>query len=601
MNKTAVLLLSVLIIATLFTNCNGEATASLVDSGPADIVVYGTVFTAEKDGNEVVEAFAVRNGRYVCVGTEEDVAPYIKEGVTKVIDRRDNGLIIPGCTEGHGHFVGIDALVHEGVIPGLGCTYKELLYKLREAVSSDKKPPFFLSWGILPSDEELMEDIANGKNFAEEIDGIAPDIPVIFIDGSGHQAICNTMVLKKIGYYDGRTVRGGSVWMIGEGENEKPSGIIGDELVPYAVEQCCDLSVLGDAVFQKACESATDTLHKRGFTNYFDAYLNYLCEDFYKHLKKIDMAGKLSVNVSSCQCIRSYESEEYVKKIDHARELADRYHSEHFNPYNIKLFADGVVETGTGWCEAGTGWDETGKYNNGTTGNKVWEEDELVDLVKYANSRNLLVHTHAYANAAVRATIDAYIKSNETSGKTNRNTLGHVRNINTEDKDRAAANHIGIAANMIWHYNDGNPATGDTLTSMLPAKVAKSGYPMKSLTDAGILVSSSTDAPCAETIEGNIMNIIEIATTGKKPNVTESFEPFGSEELLTVREVLMCLTINGARMLGIDNKCGSIVARKNADFVILDKNFLNYTEESDLRTIHEAKIQDVYFEGIKVL
>ena len=124
------------------------------------------------------------------------------------------------------------------------------------------------------------------------------------------------------------------------------------------------------------------------------------------------------------------------------------------------------------------------------------------------------------------------------------------------------------------------------------------GYPMKSLLDAGVLVSSSTDAPCGETIKGTIQNIIEVATTGIAP--TYNYHVYNPDELISVREVLDCLTINGAKQIGIDDKCGSIKVTKNADFVILDKNFLDFTELEDLKTIHEANIEYVYFEGSKV-
>lgn len=52
--------------------------------------------------------------------------------------------------------------------------------------------------------------------------------------------------------------------------------------------------------------------------------------------------------------------------------------------------------------------------------------------------------------------------------------------------------------------------------------------------------------------------------------------------------------------MGIDDKCGSIKVGKNADFVTMDVNFINYTELDDLRTIHNTKINQVYFEGNQV-
>lgn len=121
---------------------------------------------------------------------------------------------------------------------------------------------------------------------------------------------------------------------------------------------------------------------------------------------------------------------------------------------------------------------------------------------------------------------------------------------------------------------------------------------MKSLMDAGVTVSSSTDAPAAEAIKGNIQNIIEVAVTGMTPG--DAFPAYRPEELLTVREALQCLTIDGARQLGIDDKCGSVKPGKNADFVILDTDFLDF-ERKALRTIHKTEIKNVFFEGKQVL
>ena len=82
---------------------------SVDSNNVADLVVFGTIYTAED--NKVCEAFALKDGKYVYVGDREGAEGYIERGVTKVIDNGDKGLVIPGCTEGHGHFIGIDGLV----------------------------------------------------------------------------------------------------------------------------------------------------------------------------------------------------------------------------------------------------------------------------------------------------------------------------------------------------------------------------------------------------------------------------------------------------------------------------------------------------------
>ena len=120
---------------------------------------------------------------------------------------------------------------------------------------------------------------------------------------------------------------------------------------------------------------------------------------------------------------------------------------------------------------------------------------------------------------------------------------------------------------------------------------------MKSLIDNGVIMSSSTDSPVAAFCDGNIQNIIEIATTGIAPD--SGAKAFAQSELLTVKEALKALTITGAWQLGLENDRGSIKIGKYADFIVLDKNFLNY-QGDQLRTIHNTKILNTYFEGKNV-
>lgn len=573
----------------VFTSCN--TTQSSQNTEYADTVVYGTIWTAEAD--DVVEAFAIKGDKFIYVGDKSGVKPYIKECVTNVIDNTEKGLVIPACTEGHGHFIGIDSLVR--MFPGYYAEYEELVKILTDEMKKDPKPEFFLSWGW--DYLKFVNSYDPNRNYAEELEQIAPGIPVFMFDTGGHNAICNVTALKKAGVYNGEKVRGGAVTTTDAGI---PNGLIGDEVVFYVIDKIIDFSKIDSEVYYTACKNAVDTLHKRGFTNYLDAYINALSEKpFYQYINELDKKGELNINIDTCITIRSFEDYEYKERIDYAVEMADKYHTEHFDPYNIKLFADGVVESFTGWLIDEYPYPEKGKEH----GNIVWKQEELNEIVKYANSKDILVHTHAFGDGAVKAMIDTYINSNNELGKMYPNTLGHVRNITQEDIKRASENNIGIAENLIWHaalidYDENYEETINAISKMFPDNIFEFGYPMKSLIDAGITVSSSTDAPCAESIEGNIFNIIEIATTGQIIDDSNPV-PYNPSELLTVREALECLTINGALNMGIEDKTGSIKVGKNADFVIVDTNFLDYKGD-DLRNIHNSKIKNVYFEGKEV-
>ena len=556
----------------------------------ADLVVYGTIYTAED--NKRCEAFAIKDGKFIYVGDKQGVNSYIEKGVTKVINYGENSLIIPGCTEGHGHFIGIDGLVRN--MPGYYVDYPEILDILKDKIVNDS-PEQFLSWGF--DYLKIQNNPDPSKNYAQEIENIAPNIPVLLFDSSGHQAMCNITALKKSGLYDTKKVKGGSIFLDDKGS---ANGIISDEAVPYVIERAFDMSKFDAELFRKACKSEIDALHSRGYTNYYDAYINLLTDNqFYRYIKELDDADELNINIVSTHTLRSYDGELYKEKIDHINDLSDEYSSKHFNPRNLKLFADGVTEAMSGWTI-----DEYPNAPEGKEhGNIIWPQDKLDTIVLYANSKGLPVHTHTFADGACKAVIDAYENANKELGKKTHNSLAHVRNITKEDIARCANNGIYIAENMDWH-NDDLPIDDDeyneyikSMNETLPKDIYETGYPMKSLLEAGVNVSSSTDAPCSEAFEGNIMNIIEVAVTGIEPG--KNFRPFNPSELVTVEQALECMTINGARQLGIEDKCGSIKVGKNADFVVLDSNFLDYKGEQ-LRNIHNSKILEVYFEGNSV-
>ena len=77
-------------------------TCSFASCQSADLVVYGKIFTAED--NQVAEALAVKDGKYVYVGDKKGAAPFVETGKTEVVDYTGKGLVMPGCGNGHAHY-----------------------------------------------------------------------------------------------------------------------------------------------------------------------------------------------------------------------------------------------------------------------------------------------------------------------------------------------------------------------------------------------------------------------------------------------------------------------------------------------------------------
>ena len=95
------------IAAGVLVGCTSSDNSVKDDTPPvkdgADLVVYGKIFTSED--NKIVEAFAVKDGKYVYVGDKAGAEAYIEKGKTEVVDYTGKGLVMSGCGNGHSHYM----------------------------------------------------------------------------------------------------------------------------------------------------------------------------------------------------------------------------------------------------------------------------------------------------------------------------------------------------------------------------------------------------------------------------------------------------------------------------------------------------------------
>jgi hypothetical protein len=74
-------------------------------------------------------------------------------------------------------------------------------------------------------------------------------------------------------------------------------------------------------------------------------------------------------------------------------------------------------------------------------------------------------------------------------------------------------------------------------------------------------------------------------------------DPFPPEnEKMSIEEMLLGYTINGAKQFGVEDYKGSITAGKNADFLVFDKDLLTAEKEG----LSYTKPSEVYFCGKKM-
>ena len=567
---SCIVLLSVFVGMGLLASCKSNT--------GADLVVYGKIFTS--DGNQIVEAFAVKDGKYVYVGDKAGAEAFVEEGKTEVIDYTDKGLVMPGCGNGHAHYTLGYAIQTVGTIIGYEDSPEKFLKEImpaavKKAKDSGAKAIFGQGWNLFTFKDKMPT--------RQDLDAICSDIPIYIADEEGHKGLVNSIMLVKAGIMkeDGtvlkKKIRGGEIGIAADGT---PNGFLSEQAGTYTRSFLDNESLFSIDIAKATMASVQEHLLSEGYTMYIDGYSTYFFnENIFKAAQQIDQAGDLHIVLGLTTELDSWmDMDKVLTKAGDTK----KYASTRVKPNWLKIFIDGTVEPGTGFVEP--------LYPDGHQGVVLWSEEELTDITRKANEKGVTVHAHVMGNKGVNRIVSAYVNGGKDEM---RNTLVHVHGVYPEDYKRMADHNIYVTEGMLWHHFS-NDKQELLKAGYVPKGMETKSYPMKSYFDHGINMSSHSDFPALSGSPDDPFGIMEVAVTGIYH--PEQAKPWWPEELLTREQALQALTINVAKQMFIENERGSISTGKYADFLLVTKDVLTCPENE----IHEAKPAATYFEGKKV-
>ena len=566
------MLATLMICGTLavLTSCNSKPTA--------DLVVYGKIFTSEN--NQIAEAFAVKDGKYIYVGDKAGAEAYVEEGKTEVVDYTDKGLVMPGCGNGHAHYTLGYAIQSVGTIISYEDSPEKFLKEIvpaavKKARDTGAKAIFGQGWNLMTFQNKMPT--------RQQLDAICSDIPIYLADEEGHKGLANSLMLVKAGIMkeDGtllkKEIRGGEIGLAADGT---PNGFLSEQAGTYTRSFLDNESLFSIDIAKATMASVQEHLLSEGYTMYLDGYSTYFFnENIFKAAQQIDQAGDLHIVLGLTTELDSWMNID--ERLAQAGE-AKKYASTRVKPNWLKIFVDGTVEPGTGFVEP--------LYPDGHQGVVLWSEEELTDITRKANEKGVTVHAHVMGNKGVNRIVNAYINGGKDEM---RNTLVHVHQVMPADYQRMADHNIHVTEGMLWHHFS-NDKQELLKQGFVPVGMEDKSYPMKSYFDHGVNMSSHSDFPALSGSPDDPFGIMEIAVTGVY--YPEQAKPWWTEELLTREQALQALTINCAKQMLIDDERGSVKEGKYADFLLVDKDVLS----CPVTEIHEAKPAATYFEGKKV-
>lgn len=582
--KKFFLQLTAIALTFALASCSDDNQTNPVGGNPADMVVFGSIYTVEDDAPQA-EAFAVKDGKYIYVGSTEGVKTYIGEN-TNVIDHRGKGMITPGFADCHAHYLMSEGMktmgsLRFGDFTGPQQLLIDVAVEYQKAKAEGKPAIYGFGWTY-----QLFKMF--GMPTIKDLDEICPDIPLYLSDAEGHKALVNKACLRKAGIMDNEDrlviteIKGGEICV---DELGNPTGLLLEQAGTYCKLRGIDFDTLLDE--DKALETVANAcyaLNSNGYVAYQDGWSNYYGNlRFYDAAKALDQKGELNLNMGL-----AYEIESSTENLDKDLESAfatDKYTTTHINPHYIKFFIDGTVETQTGYVHE--------PYLDKDKGNGIanWTPEDFSKITGEVNKNNYTMHVHAMGDMGIHLAVEAFAKSGK---KEMRNTLVHVRNVLTQDYKIMAENNIVVTSGFLWHFC--SDQTLDVFRQTLPEKYVTEMYPMKSYFDNGVIMSAHTDYPALSGSSEKPFYMIELACTGVFPGQND--KPYWTAELINRKQALKAMTINGAYQMHSEKERGSIKVGKYADFVIVNKDVMN--ESCPANQIHTAKVTNTFFEGKQV-
>lgn len=248
----------------------------------------------------------------------------------------------------------------------------------------------------------------------------------------------------------------------------------------------------------------------------------------------------------------------------------------------IKLYADGVIDTGTGWLY------EPDADGAGVTG--FWgEQGAFVGAVREFTRAGFQIATHAIGDRAVGETITAYEVAGSRAAGRAMHRIEHLECLEPSDLVRLVANGITASMqlpHMQWRIPDGSDEWARRLGSTRAAR----GWNAGSVVRAGAPLALGSDWPIAD-LDARLGLAWSVLRRDPRDPHAFVYEP---HERLTPAEALHGYT-RGAALAQGDNDQGVIREGSRADLALWAADPVTATGDELL----ELPVLATYLEGVR--
>jgi predicted amidohydrolase YtcJ len=511
----------------------------------ADLIVTNAVVYTVNDDFTTAEAFAVRNGKFVAVGTMDEIT---SKYVSKNVIDAGGKAIFPGLYDPHSHFLGLGQMLSQADLVGT-TSYEEIIERLKAFEKENPDNQWLVGRGWDQNDWEVKEFPTK-----ELLDEAFPDKPVALTRIDGHALIANSKALQLAKITSGSKVDGGDVIL----KNGEPTGVLIDNaqgfirrVIPRAEE----------AEKRAMIQAAEAECFKYGLTTVSDAGLN---RDDIELIEKMHEEGSLKIRDYVMVSLGMANLEYYLKK--------GIIKTDRLNVRSVKLYADGALGS-RGACLLEPYADASDQ-----TGFLLLSAKELERSLTEIYSSDYQANTHCIGDSANRLILDIYGKLLKDKNE-RRWRIEHAQIVSKTDVPKFGKYSI-IPSIQATH------GTSDMYWAdeRLGDERVKTAYAFQDLLKQNGMVANGSDFPVE--FVNPIFGFHSAVARQDNHNFPEG--GYQMENALTREQAMRAMTIWAAYANFEEKERGSIEVGKMADFILTDKDLMQIPN-SEMRGVKVLK------------
>jgi hypothetical protein len=528
----------------------------MLGSGDADAVVFNAKVYTVEPGVTRAEAFAVKAGRFIAVGSSEEIRKLIGKH-TQTFDAQQM-TIVPGFIDCHNHAVG-DLLLYEVCVGNPFevefVTIASIIEKL--SAKAHQTPPGYWVEGFFFDDTKVKDQ---RELDVHDLDKVSGDHPVAVQHRGGHTTYYNSKALQMAG--------------ITPSTPNPPGGTFDRDAAGNLNGRVTDRArVVFEKVGQRRQLKAEEKLQRGRVA------MAYISKQFVRY-------GLTSVHHEH------FEGPDALRSIEAIRAQGELLHRVFFAVSGRQLddMIESGVRTGLGdeWLRIGGTVEHVvdGSFSertmalsipypgmtSGYKGNITETQDALDTWVLRIQRAGIQVNCHANGDVAIDAVLTALERAQRNLPIADtRPQITHCTLINDSLVERIKALGAVPAPFMTYAYYNSDKF------HFYGAELMKRCMAYRSFIDAGIVAAAGSDFP-----PGPFAPLMGMQ--GMVTRTGWNGETWGPEQRVTVAEALQINTLNGAYASHEEHSKGSIAVGKLADYVVLSE---------DPHTVATDKIKDI--------